>query len=223
MSSTFCPLSEKSRILRSASSVRATLSPRTLRRRISSRTLPSLRVRRALIPCLSHASSLASFLSNSASLRSRAARSSSRLIRNLSKPQSKAISLPLSTSTTFDDKLRRKVLSCETNTIVFPQPFKNFSSHTTESMSRWLVGSSSSRMSGFAMTPRASSARRFSPAEAVEMSSVGSSSSLSAVSRIRTSAVQMSESENSADSASAETLRRAAQRPSSPRPSAMTE
>ena len=193
-SRTFWPLSVKSCVFSSTSPWRSTRARRKSRRRISSLTLPSFLVRRAFMPRLSHASSFASFLSNSASLRSRAANSSSLFKRNLSKPQSKAISLPLSTSVTRVDKFRRKVLSWDTKTIVLPQLFKNFSSQTTESISRWFVGSSRSRTSGSEIIPAPRSARRFKPAEAERVSWSGSSSSLSDVSKILTSAAHISDS-----------------------------
>src|SRR6266545_3107100 len=72
---------------------------------------------------------------------------------------------PRSSSRIHWAALSRKYRSCVTATTVPGNLRRNCSSHSTLSASRWLVGSSSSRMSGLESNSRHSATRLFSPPE----------------------------------------------------------
>ena len=68
------------------------------------------------------------------------------------------------------DGLQEPAVVCDQDRPRRPSPISIRSSHSSEAMSRWLVGSSSSSRSGFAASARASEARVSSPPEKVERS-----------------------------------------------------
>ena len=68
---------------------------------------------------------------------------------------------------------RRNARSCVTKSSVVPRSMRNSSIHSIASMSRWLVGSSSSSTSGCRTSARASNVWRFRPPDASANSRVG--------------------------------------------------
>ena len=150
-------------------------SRRSARSSASRRTRPWLRVRRAEMP--STAQRPSALISRSSLCRA-ASSSSNTLSRHSSKPakpRSSRRTSPRSTQSVRSVRCRRNARSWLTATKAVRVAARCASSQPIASMSRWLVGSSSSIRSGASARIFASAARRRSPPEACAGSSAGSS------------------------------------------------
>ena len=94
---------------------------------------------------------------------------------------------PLSSSRIHSAALSKKYLSCVIATTVPGNSWRKCSSHATLSASKWLVGSSSSNMSGLDNSRRHNATRRFSPPDSwpTMASHSGSRSASAAISNFR--------------------------------------
>ena len=143
------------------------------------RTRPSLRVRRASMPLRIHASSCAWNLSNRRLCSASTASSCAFFSLYLAKLPSYERSVPRSSSTMRVAMLSKKRRSWVMTMRMPEKPRSRFSSQIIASMSRWLVGSSSSNTSGFCTHAWARATRFFCPPDRLPMRSFsGSPSSL---------------------------------------------